>query len=384
MQIMKNYVYLDNAATTPLDQDAFEKMAAYFTLSYGNADSPHAAGRRAMTAVDCARDRVAELLNAKPNEIYFTSGGTEADNWAILGGARAMRKKGRTHVLISSIEHHAALFAAETLKEEGFDVEYIPVNDGGRVEVNNVKQLLRKNTALVCVMRVNNETGVIQPIEELAPIVRENGALFFTDCVQAAPHEPIDVKKWGVDLLSVSSHKMHGPKGCGALYVRSGVRIEKLIGGGEQERGMRGGTLNVPAIVGFAEAFAKTVRLQKETEEKIKKLRELFLEELRDLEGVTVGGDPDYRISAVLSLAIKGVDNATLLYKADLQGLCIAAGSACASASVKPSHVLTAMGRTETEARETVRISFGRQNTEEETVRAAKIFKETVKSLQKK
>ena len=380
---MKNHVYLDNAATTPLDSEVLAKMLPYLQESYGNADSPHAVGRRAMVAVDAARDEIASLLNARPSEIYFTSGGTEADNWAILGGARAKKKEGRTHVLISSIEHHAALFAAETLEKEGFEIEQIPVNEGGRVELNVVKQLLRPTTALVCVMRVNNETGVVQPIEELVAMAHENGALCFTDCVQAAPHERIDVKKWGVDLLSLSSHKMHGPKGCGALYVKSGVKIEKLVGGGEQERGMRGGTLNVPAIVGFAAAMQKTTALQTETHERLSGYRRLFLEKLSDVEGITVNGEQEKTIPAVLSLRVAGVDNATLLYKADLQGLCIAAGSACSSASVKPSHVLLSMGMSEQAAKETVRISFGRQNTEEEIIKAAEIFKETVKSLRK-
>ena len=380
---MKNYVYLDNAATTPPDQEVLEKMLPFFQESFGNADSPHAAGRRAMVAVDAARDEVALALNAKPNEIYFTSGGTEADNWAILGGARAKKKEGRIHVLVSAIEHHAALYAAETLKKEGFEIEYIPVNDGGRVALNTVKQMLRPTTALVCVMRVNNETGVVQPIEEITILAHEVGALMFTDCVQAAPHERIDVKKWGVDLLSLSSHKLHGPKGCGALYVKNGVKIEKLVGGGEQERGMRGGTLNVPAIVGFAAAMKKTEALQEETHEKLTEFNRLFLDGIADLDGVTVSGETEERIPAVLSLQVKGVENATLLYKADLQGLCIAAGSACAAASVKPSHVLLAMGKSEKEAKETVRISFGRQNTREEILQAAEIFKETVKSLRK-
>ena len=380
---MKNPIYLDNAATTPLDSEVVEKMLPYLMESYGNADSPHAVGRRAMVAVDSARDLVADALHAKPSEIYFTSGGTEADNWAIIGGARAKKKEGRTHVLVSAIEHHAALFAAETLRAEGFEVEYIPVNDGGRVELNDVKCLLRDTTALVCVMRVNNETGVVQPIAEIAKLAHEKGALIFTDCVQAAPHEKIDVKAFGVDFLSVSSHKLHGPKGCGALYVKSGVKIEKLVGGGEQERGMRGGTLNVPAIVGFAAAFGKAVVLQEETHRKLTRLKNLFLEKIFELDGIKLNGDQKHSIPAVLSLEVAGVDNATLLYKADLQGLCIAAGSACASASVKPSHVLLAMGKTEDEARKTVRISFGRQNTEEQIEQAAEIFKETVKSLRK-
>ena len=380
---MEKPIYFDNAATTPLDTEVAQRMLPFFSECYGNADSPHAFGRKAMVAVDCARDAVAAALNAKPSEIYFTSGGTEADNWAILGGARAKRKEGRTHVLISAIEHHAALFAAETLEMEGFEVEYIPVNDGGRVELNTVKRLLRPSTALVCVMRVNNETGVIQPIEELAPIVKETGALFFVDGVQAAPHEKIDVKKWGVDLLSISSHKLHGPKGCGALYIRSGVKMERLVGGGEQERGMRGGTLNVPAIVGFSAAMEKTVQGLDTFHRAVEETRKAFLDGISLLDGVQVNGDERYRLGAVLSLSVDGVDNATLLYRLDLDGLCVAAGSACASASVKPSHVLTAMGMTEERARQTVRISFGRQNTAAEGARAAEIFVNAVKSLRK-
>ena len=380
---MEKSIYFDNAATTPLDTEVAQRMLPFFSECYGNADSPHAFGRKAMVAVDCARDVVAAALNAKPSEIYFTSGGTEADNWAILGGARAKRKEGKTHVLISAIEHHAALFAAETLEKEGFEVEYIPVNDGGRVELNTVKRLLRPSTALVCVMRVNNETGVIQPIEELAPIVKETGALFFVDGVQAAPHEKIDVKKWGVDLLSISSHKLHGPKGCGALYIRSGVKMERLVGGGEQERGMRGGTLNVPAIVGFSAAVEKTVQGLDTFHRAVEETRKVFLDGISALDGVQVNGDERYRLGAVLSLSVDGVDNATLLYRLDLDGLCVAAGSACASASVKPSHVLTAMGMTEERARQTVRISFGRQNTAAEGARAAEIFVNAVKSLRK-
>ena len=379
---MKKFVYFDNAATTPPDKTAVERMICYLQESYGNADSPHAAGRKAMVAVDSARETVANALGAKFSEIYFTSGGTESDNWAILGGARAKRKDGRTHVLISSIEHHAALFAAETLAKEGFEVEYIPVNEGGRVALNEIKRLLRPTTALVCVMRVNNETGVVQPIGEIGRLTKENGCLFFVDAVQAFPHEKIDVKAWGVDLLSVSSHKLHGPKGCGALYIRSGVKMEKLVGGGEQERGLRGGTLNVPAIVGFAAAVERTVAEYSAANARLAEIKEKFLQGISELDGITVNGDGEIS-PAVLSLRVQGVDNATLLYKADLQGLCIAAGSACASASVKPSHVLTAMGRTEREAKETVRISFGRQNTVEEGEQAAKIFVEVVKSLRK-
>ncbi len=355
-------------------------MQPYLLGSFGNADSPHALGRRAAGAVDAARDTIAAALHAKPNEIYFTSGGTEADNWAILGGGRAAKQRGKTHILISSIEHHAALHAAETLRLEGFEVEYLTVGKDGRVQAEEVKARLRENTALVCVMAVNNETGIRQPIEEIAAAVKNTGALFFVDAVQAYPHEKIDVKEWGVDMLSVSSHKLCGPKGVGALYIKSGVKIDKLVGGGEQERGLRGGTLNVPAIVGFGEAVRILEETRARTEETLKALCARFLEGVKEI-GVTLNGEEKYRSAAILNLRVSGVDNATLLYRADLAGLMMAAGSACSSASVKPSHVLTAMGLSEKQAKESVRISFGAQNTLEEIDKAVEIFTKIVKEL---
>lgn len=377
---MKKAIYLDHAATTPLLSEAFEKMKPYFLGGYGNADSPHTLGRAAAAAVDGARDCLAESLGAKPNEIYFTSGGTEADNWAILGGARAAKKQGKTHILISAIEHHAALFAAETLALEGFTVELLPVGKEGVVSVEEVRTRLREDTALVCVMAVNNETGARQPVKELAKLCKERGALFFTDSVQAYPHEKIDVKEWGVDMLSVSSHKLNGPKGVGALYIRSGVKIDRLVGGGEQERGLRGGTLNVPAIVGFGEAVKRLEETRACKEEKILAAQKAFLE---GLDGVEYSVNGENRLSAILNLRIHGVPNATLLYRADLAGVMLAAGSACSSSSVKPSHVLTAMGLSEAEAKECVRVSFGGENTEEECSAAAKILKEIILELRK-
>lgn len=373
-------IYLDHAATTPLDKKVLGKMMPYFTENFGNADSPHAIGRRAVNAVDDARDRVAERLGVKANELYFTSGGTEADNWAIVGGAYAQKAKGKDHVILSSIEHHAALYAAEKLEKEGFSVTYLPVNDGGMVEVNALQNVMTERTGLVAVMAANNETGVLQPIEKLAKIAHEKGALFFTDAVQAAPYIPLCIKQWGVDMLSFSSHKFYGPKGCGMLYVKSGVKIERFIGGGEQERGLRGGTTNVPTVVGFSEAFCKNLDTMDASNEKIERLSKLFLEGISTLKGVTVNGG-EKKLPAILNLRVEGVNNVDLLYKLDLKGVCIAVGSACASASVKPSHVLLAMGLTEKETRESVRISFGKDNTEEEIRFAAAAFVETVENL---
>lgn len=377
-------IYLDHAATTPLDNEILEKMLPYFTERYGNADSPHALGRKAMSAVDSARDLVAELLNAKPNEIYFTSGGTESDNWAILGGAYAARERGRDQVIVSAIEHHAALAAAERLEKEGFAVCYLPVNEGGRVELNALKDMISERTGLIAVMAANNETGAVQPIKELAEIAHEYGAVFFTDAVQAAPHMPIDVKAWGVDMLALSAHKFYGPKGCGVLYVKNGVKIKALLSGGEQERGLRGGTTNVPAVVGLAAALKKNEGGRSATNEKMKALRELYLSEISGLDGVHVYGGAEGDIPAVLCVRFEGVSGVDLVYNMDLNGVCISAGAACASASVKPSHVLMAMDLNEAEARECVRISFGKNNTEEEIRAAAACTVALVRKLRKK
>lgn len=375
-------IYLDHAATTPLDEQVLKKMMPYFTDRFGNADSPHGIGRQAVNAVDCARDDLAQALGVKSNELYFTSGGTEADNWAIIGGAYAQKAKGKDHVIVSAIEHHAALYAAEKLEREGFSVSYLPVNAGGMVEVETLQNLITDRTGLIAVMAVNNETGVIQPIPQLAELAHAHDTLFFTDAVQAAPHLPLDVKGWGVDMLSFSSHKFYGPKGCGVLYVKNGVKIDRFVGGGEQERGLRGGTTNVPAVVGLAEAFCKNVEGMSVMNEKIDRLSKLFLEEISVLDGVSVNGQQP-RLPAILNLRVKGVSNVDLLYKLDLKGVCIAVGSACASASVKPSHVLMAMGLTEADARECVRISFGKENTEEEIRFATNAFVEAVNALRK-
>ena len=381
---MNDMIYLDHAATTPLDERVFEKMRPYFCEYYGNADSPHALGRKAQAAVDSARDCVAELIGAKSNEIYFTSGGTESDNWAIIGGARAKRAEGRTQIVVSTIEHHAVLSSVERLEKEGFEIVWLPVDEGGMVALQSILDAVSDKTALVCLMAVNNETGVKQPVQQAAQIAKENGALFFTDAVQAAPYMPIDVKAWGVDLLSFSSHKFYGPKGCGVLYIRGGVKMEKLVGGGEQERGMRGGTTNVPSVVGLAEAYRLARVEMQENNAKLQLLADTFMQELATLDGITRNGDKDNALASVLNLRFSGVENTSLLYNMDLQGVALAAGSACASASVKPSHVLTAMGLKQTQARESVRLSLGKDNTLDEIKRAATLLSDTVRRLRKK
>ena len=387
----KQTVYLDYAATTPLGSDVLERMLPYLTACYGNADSPHALGRKALAAVDTARDSLAALIGAKPNEVYFTSGGTEADNWGIIGGARAQKRKGKTKIVISAIEHHAALHAAETLQQEGFVIEYLPVNSGGRVQIESLQQAIDENTALVCLMAVNNETGVIQPIKEMSALARKMGALSFVDGVQAAPHIEIDVKAWGVDMLSLSAHKFYGPKGVGALYIKSGVRIEKLIGGGEQERGLRGGTSNVAAIVGLSSAYQKARTDMEKNEKQLAELSAYFMQQLREktakidgFAGLVLNGEGEEKLPSVCNVRFVGVENTALLFNLDLQGVCVAAGSACASASIKPSHVLTAMGLDERSAKECIRFSFGKENTKAQIDYAVDKIVQTVEQLVKK
>ncbi|MBO5481105.1 MAG: cysteine desulfurase [Clostridia bacterium] len=374
-------IYFDHAATTPLDREVFEKMTPYFCDVYGNADSPHALGRKAMAAVDSARDKIAALIHAKNNEIYFTSGGTEADNWALFGGAYAKKAEGKTRVVLSAIEHHAVLSAAERLERDGFEVVYLPVNEQGVVEEDALQNAIDRNTALVALMYANNETGAIQPVQRACALAHERGALFFTDAVQAAPYMRLDVRELGVDMLSFSGHKFYGPKGVGVLYIRGGVKVQKFVGGGEQERGMRGGTVNVPAIVGIAAAYEKAVQNMEQNNEKIRVLVQRFMQELAPLSGVTVNGDRQNALPSVLNLRFDGVENTAFLYAMDLQGVCLAAGSACASASVKPSHVLTAMGLDERQAKESVRFSFGKNNTTEEIVQGARFAVETARRL---
>lgn len=378
------HVYFDHAATTPLDKDVLEKMLPYFCEEYGNADSPHAVGRRAIAKVDEARDRIASLLHAQSDEIYFTAGGTEADNWAIFNGAYAKKAEGRNRVVVSSIEHHAVLSAAKRLEKQGFEVEYLPVNAQGIVEEDALEKYVNENTALVALMAANNETGALQPVDFACKVAHQNGALFFTDCVQAVAYLPIDVQKIKVDMLSFSAHKIYGPKGVGVLYVRNKTKITPLISGGEQERGMRGGTTNVPGVVGMAKAFENATREQAENNEKLKKLRALFIDEISSIPGVHYNTPLENAVPSVVNVRFDDVENTAFLYNMDLRGFCVSAGSACASASIKPSHVLTAMGLTDKQAKESVRFSFGKNNTEEEIRLGVKAVKEIVEKIRQK
>ena len=372
-------IYLDHAATTPVDERVIEKMLPYFGERFGNPHSPHAFGRRAAAAIDAARDEIASLLGARSSEIYFTSGGTEADNWAVRGSVRASGKK---HFVVGATEHHAVLEAAELLKGEGCELSLAPVDEYGAADLAALQGLLRQDTALVAVMAANNEVGTVQPIKEIAAAAHGCGALFFTDAVQAAGALELNVNEIGCDLLSLSSHKFYGPKGAGALYVRAGTPLAKLIAGGQQERGLRGGTLNVPAIVGMAEAFRLACKERQERTAQIRAARDAFVQEiLQTIPGVRFNGHPQQRLPGNAHFMFEGVAGDALLAALDLAGVAASGGAACSSGSAKPSHVLLAMGRTEREARAGVRFTFGKNTSEEEALRAAQIVRNCVLRL---
>lgn len=372
-------IYLDHAATTPVDGRVQEKMLPYFGEHFGNPNSPHAFGRRAAAAVDAARDEIASLLGARSSEIYFTSGGTEADNWAVRGSVRASGKK---HLIVGAAEHHAVLESAELLKGEGCEVSLVPVDEYGAADLAALQGMLREGTALVAVMAANNEVGTVQPLAEIAVAAHGCGALFFTDAVQAAGALELNVNEIGCDLLSLSSHKFYGPKGAGALYVRTGTPLAKLIAGGRQERGMRGGTLNVPAIVGMAEAFRLACKERQERTAQILAARDAFVQKiLQTIPGARYNGHPQQRLPGNAHFSFEGVAGDALLAALDLAGVAASGGAACSSGSPEPSHVLLAMGRTEREARAGVRFSFGKDTTANDALLAAQIVRDCVLRL---
>ena len=368
-------IYLDHAATTPVDARVLQKMLPCFTDHFGNAHSLHAFGRRAVAAVDAARDAVASLLGAKPQEIYFTSGGTEADNWALRGAVHANAGRGR-HVIISAVEHPAVRAAARLLAQEGFAVSAAPVGADGVLDLAAFAGLLRGDTVLAAVMAVNNETGAVQPLAEISRLCRERGVLLFCDAVQAAGAYVLDVNAPPVDLLSISSHKFYGPKGVGALYVREGVRIAPLVAGGEQERGLRGGTSNVAGAVGFAAALELAQKERAQFVQHTDSVRTLFEQKIFDALGGEVRADGERRCPNISHLTFEhgGTAFTDIL---DLAGVACSRGAACSSHSAKPSHVLMAMGRSAEESLRGVRFSFGMQTSEKDAADAAQIVIES-------
>ncbi len=379
--MVKTPIYFDHAATTPLDKKVLESMLPYFCDIYGNANSQHMFGREAVKAVDNARDTIAKIINAKPNEVYFTSGGTEADNWALRGIAYANRDK-KKHIIVSPIEHSAMLSTAKSLEKEGFEVEYMKVDGEGFVDLEHLKSIIREDTSLVACMLANNEIGTIEPIKEIAKLAREKGALTFTDAVQACGVLKTDVKELGVDLMSMSSHKIYGPKGVGALFVRNGVKISNLIMGGHQERMKRGGTTNVPGVVGFAKAFEIANEERENNFSYVSKLRDKFIDRvLKEIPFVKLNGPRENRLPANADFSFEYIEGESILFTLDLAGIAVSSGSACSSGSLEPSHVLLSIGLEEATAHGSIRFSFGKHNTEEEIDYAVDVLKDGIAKL---
>ncbi len=374
-------IYFDHAATTPVCKEALEKMLPYFTEIYGNPNSQHAYGRESAKAVDEARDSIAKIINAKPSEVYFTAGGTESDNWALRGVANANKNKGK-HIIISPIEHAAMIVTAKALEKNGFEIEFMKVDSEGFVDLEHLKSIVRKDTIFVGCMLANNEVGTIEPIKEIAEIAHSVGAVCFTDAVQAAGVLKIDVKDLGVDIMSMSSHKIYGPKGVGALYIRNGIKVESILTGGHQERMKRGGTTNVPAIVGFAKAFEIANQELDKNFEYVSRLRDHFIDRvLAEVPFVKLNGPRQNRLPANADFSFKFIEGESILFSLDLAGICVSSGSACSSGSLEPSHVLLSLGLPEELAHGSIRFSFGKHNTIEEVDYAVETIKSAVKRL---
>ncbi len=373
--------YFDHAATTPVDSRVLQKMLPYFTENFGNPNSQHAYGRRTAAAVDEARDTVASLIGAKPNEIYFTSGGTESDNWALRGAAHANAERGK-HLIVSAVEHPAMISTARELQKEGFEITFAAVDEFGRVDLQKLKDSIRPDTTFIGVMTANNEIGTLQPIAEISALARERGITFFTDAVQAAGALQLNVKEPAVDMLSFSGHKFYGPKGVGVLYVRSGVRVGKIITGGHQERSMRGGTTNVPGIVGLAEAFRIANEEMAQNNAHVSAIRDRFIARvLHEIPYVKLNGHPKDRLPNNANFSFRYIEGESLLFSLDLAGIAVSSGSACSSGSLEPSHVLLATGLPEGLAHGSIRFSFGKENTAGQIDIAVEKLKEIVVRL---
>jgi cysteine desulfurase len=378
---VRETIYLDHAATTPVHPRVVEAMQPYLTHIFGNPSSLHGYGRDSRMALEKARDEIARFMDADPQTLIFTSGGTEADNMAIIGVAMANRERGK-HVITSQVEHHAVLHACQYLEQLGFEVTYLPVDETGMVRLEDVKQALRPDTILVSVMYGNNEVGTIQPIEEIGLLLREHGVYFHTDAVQAFGVLPLKVRELPVDMLSVSAHKINGPKGVGALYLGRNVTFLPHLHGGSQERKRRAGTENVAGIVGFAEAVKVAAEEKEQRIEKYLQMREAMLGVWRE-EGIAfhVNGHPEKCLPHILNVSFPGVHTETMLMNLDLAGIAAASGSACTSGSLELSHVLQAMCLGDERAQSAVRFSFGITNTAEEAARAARTTAEIVHRL---
>lgn len=363
---MKKVVYFDNAATTCVTKNVLDSMMPFYKEKYGNPSSIYSVGREAKEAVDKAREDISKCIGADKNEIFFTSGGSEADNWAIKGIAHTLAKSGKKHIITSKIEHHAVLHTVEALKKEGFEITYLDVDEDGLIAPENLKNAIKEDTAIVSIMYANNEIGTIQDIEKLSEVCKEKGVIFHTDAVQAVGHVKINVKEQGIDLLSLSGHKLHGPKGIGALYIRKGLRLENLIEGGAQENGHRAGTENVAGIVGLSTALKEACEHMDENNEKLIKMRDKLIENLLKIDRSRLNGHREKRLPGNVNMCFEGIEGESLLLMLDAKGICASSGSACTSGSLDPSHVLLAIGLRHEIAHGSLRLSLSDINTMEE------------------
>lgn len=374
-------IYADNAATTKMCREAIEAMLPYMDKIYGNPSSLHSVGLEAAHALAGARETVAECLGCSANEITFTSGGSEADNQALISAAELGAKKGKKHIISTAFEHHAILHTLKKLESRGFEVELLPVGETGTVTAAQVASAIRDDTCLVSVMYANNEIGSVMPISEIGAVCREKGVLFHTDAVQAAGHLHINVREQNIDMLSLSAHKFHGPKGTGVLYARKGIRLTNIIEGGAQERGKRAGTENVPAIVGMAAALKKACKELDDRAAKTAAVRDKLISELSKIPHSALNGDPVNRLPGNVSFCFEGIEGESLLLLLDANGICASSGSACTSGSLDPSHVLLAIGRPHEVAHGSLRLSLSEDNTLEEADFIVKCVKEAVERL---
>ncbi|MBQ2700664.1 MAG: cysteine desulfurase NifS [Clostridia bacterium] len=376
-----NKIYMDNAATTAVSPSVLEKMLPYFTQVYGNASSIHTTGREAHKVIDEARRQVANAIGCTPGEIYFTAGGSESDNWAIKGAAFARQKKGN-HIITSSIEHHAVLHTCQWLEKHGFEVTYLPVDEYGQVQPEDVEKAITDKTILITIMAANNEIGTLQPVKEISKIAKAHGIWFHTDAVQAMGAVPVNVEDWGVDMLSMSAHKFHGPKGVGALYIRKGVRPDIFMQGGAQERGQRAGTENLAGIVGLGAALEEAVNNLDANAARLSKLRDKLISGILEaIPECRLNGHPTNRLPNNVNVSIRYIEGEALLLRLDLAGVAASSGSACTSGSLDPSHVLMAIGLPHEIAHGSLRLSLGTESTEEEVDEVLKVLPNIVSTL---
>ena len=374
-------IYADNAATTKMSRTAIDTMVKYMEETYGNPSSLYMIGQEAKEALEEARETVAKVINAEPREIIFTSGGSEADNQAIVSAAAIGAKKGKKHIISSAFEHHAVLHTLARMEKEGFEVTLLDVHEDGLVRPEEVEAAIRDDTCLVTIMAANNEIGTIQPIREIGRICREHGVIFHTDAVQAIGHIKIDVKEDNIDMLSASAHKFHGPKGTGFLYVKKGITLTNIIEGGAQERGKRAGTENVPGIMAMAAALKEAAENMDSAASRVRGMRDRLIAGLKEIPHSAINGDEEKRLPSNVNFCFEGIEGESLLLLLDQKGISASSGSACTSGSLDPSHVLLAIGRVHDVAHGSLRLSLGEDTTEEEVDYLVKSVAEVVKYL---